>query len=115
MGHMAKPDVTGEQWNDEPNWLAGMEALSKEANVHCKISGFYGADPSASFTPAQSRVNHFVATVCRLFGPGRLMWGSDWPVSLGLNGTKLPDNIDMFKNALKHVTVLLLKLTPFLI
>jgi len=102
IDHMAKPDVTGDAWVDEAAWLVGMTALSRHENVHCKVSGFYAADPTKSFKPDQSRVNHFVAQVCALFGPGRLIWGSDWPVSLGLNGMTLPANIDTFKTALEH-------------
>ena len=62
------------------------------------------ADPTASFTPDQNRVNHFVSIVYGLFGPERLMWGSDWPVSLGLNDTPLVQNIESYKTALEKCT-----------
>ena len=41
VDHMAKPDVTGEKWDEEEKWLEGMSQLSKHSNVHCKVSGFY--------------------------------------------------------------------------
>ena len=61
----------------------------------------YSDDATLSFKPDQSRLNHFVKIVYELFGPERLFWGSDWPVSLGLNGTNLTENIEMYKIALK--------------
>ena len=41
VDHMAKPDVTGQKWDEEEKWLQGMSKLSKHSNVHCKVSGFY--------------------------------------------------------------------------
>ena len=41
IDHMAKPDVTGDKWEKESQWLAGVKTLSTFSNVHCKVSGFY--------------------------------------------------------------------------
>ena len=41
IDHMAKPDVSGDVWNDEEKWNLGMAKLCLERNVWCKLSGFY--------------------------------------------------------------------------
>ena len=41
IDHMAKPDVSGDVWNDEEKWNLGMAKLCLEGNVWCKLSGFY--------------------------------------------------------------------------
>ena len=41
IDHMAKPDVSGDVWNDEQKWNQGIEKLSNFKNVWCKLSSFY--------------------------------------------------------------------------
>jgi L-fuconolactonase len=53
------------------SWAADLRALAREPNVCAKISGLTLPDPR----PA-------VETALAAFGPGRLMFGSDWPVCL---------------------------------
>ncbi|MFM0061084.1 amidohydrolase family protein [Paraburkholderia phytofirmans] len=74
IDHAAKPLIATGQM--EP-WRTGMAALAELENVHCKLSGLWTeATPEigvAAFEP-------YVATLFELFGAGRLLWGSDWPV-----------------------------------
>ena len=120
IDHMAKPDVSGDVWNDEQKWNLGMEKLSHFQNVWCKLSGFYAGklelknisniefhfslkfldDATRSFKPNQNRVNHFVSKCLGLFGKEKVFWGSDWPVSLGLNQTDVNENIQVYKTAI---------------
>jgi len=101
IDHMAKPDVSGDVWNNEEKWNLGMAKLCLEGNVWCKLSGFYADDATRSFKPDQNRVNHFVSKCLELFAPSRVFWGSDWPVSLGLNQTDVNENIQIYENAIR--------------
>lgn len=60
-----------------PDWHAGMVAAAGFANVSCKLSGLLteraaGADDAA--------ILDRMGMLLDLFGPQRLIWGSDWPV-----------------------------------
>ena len=46
-------------------------------------------------------MNHFVSKCLQLFAPSRVFWGSDWPVSLGLNQTDVNENIQIYENAIR--------------
>jgi L-fuconolactonase len=76
LDHAAKPGIRAgrlDPWREEIRTLAALP------NVDCKLSGLATeADPRA-WTAADLRpyVDHLLAT----FGPGRLLFGGDWPVS----------------------------------
>lgn len=76
IDHMGKPDIANgelDTWNAAIHEFAGME------NVACKLSGILteaGDDRSAE------ALHPYVRNVVEVFGPHRLMFGSDWPVSL---------------------------------
>jgi len=75
IDHIAKPMIATQSL--EP-WARDLEAVSKLPQVFCKLSGM--------ITEAEScdalRLRPYVAHVMRIFGPDRLMFGSDWPVCL---------------------------------
>lgn len=76
IDHCAKPEIGH---TEEPGtiWRNGMERLAKCPNVICKISGLANeAGPAWNADRLRPTVDH----VLRVFGPARLMWGSDWPV-----------------------------------
>lgn len=75
VDHLAKPDIQHRAWDD---WCDGLTQLASFANVHCKVSGMVTeADWSAwraeDFEP-------YLEHVFRVFGPQRILFGSDWPV-----------------------------------
>ncbi len=74
IDHAAKPAVGAEISKD---WSEAMETLSQHSNVACKLSGLL-----TELVPgAESRdVLLFIDRLIDLFGPHRLIWGSDWPV-----------------------------------
>jgi L-fuconolactonase len=81
IDHLSKPPI-GED-SVEPWWTLIARA-AENPNVHAKISGLYpGADPG-SWTP--SSIRPFVGRALELFGPARLMYGGDWPVSVAAGG-----------------------------
>ena len=58
-------------------WRAGLSAMARQPNVLIKISNQvgYAADPAS-----QDAVTAVVRTVLDAFGPGRAMFGTDYPV-----------------------------------
>jgi L-fuconolactonase len=74
IDHAAKPPIASGEL--EP-WLADMSALAALPQVHCKLSGLL---TEAGPSPDAERLQRYVQAIYRLFGPERLLWGSDWPV-----------------------------------
>lgn len=58
-------------------WARGIEKLAAAPNVTCKISGLLTELPPAG---SRDEVIQAIDVLFDLFGPGRLLWGSDWPV-----------------------------------
>ncbi|WDF75372.1 amidohydrolase family protein [Mucilaginibacter sp. KACC 22773] len=85
VDHLAKPHIKNRKISD---WQKDIEALAKHENVSCKISGMLTEADWANwkvedFTP-------YLDVIFNAFGPGRVMFGSDWPVCLlagGYEGT----------------------------
>ena len=73
IDHLAKPPVG----RDEPAWFDQMKAAAESPNVYAKLSGLFD-DPSWTAADLQPYVDH----VLEHFGAHRVMYGSDWPVSL---------------------------------
>ena len=59
-------------------WDADMAALARETRAYCKLSGLV-TEAKADWTveTLQPYVDHLLT----VFGPNRLIWGSDWPVA----------------------------------
>jgi L-fuconolactonase len=79
IDHGAKPRIAMGHFSE---WRAALAKLAALPNVHCKLSGLLteagGRREAAALRP-------YVETLLEIFGPGRILWGSDWPV-LGLAG-----------------------------
>lgn len=80
IDHCAKPRMGGDL--PEAVWCAGIKALAALDQVHCKLSGLLTELPVALRQPeaALAAMRPVVAEVLDAFGPGRVVWGSDWPV-----------------------------------
>ncbi len=77
VDHIAKPYIKDGQIDQ---WKKGMQSIAKHENVFCKLSGMVTeADwlnwKQEDFTP-------YLDAVIEMFGVDRVMYGSDWPVSL---------------------------------
>ena len=79
IDHLGKPPVGGSD-GDRRAWRALLAAAAENPLTHAKLSGLAPAttDPAASLTDA---VRPFIDDALELFGPQRLMIGSDWPIS----------------------------------
>ncbi|WP_328286341.1 amidohydrolase family protein [Phreatobacter sp. AB_2022a] len=75
IDHLAKPPIA--EGRLDP-WRADMAALAALPNVACKLSGMV-TEAAAGWTVDHLRpyADHVLAA----FGPGRVLWGSDWPVA----------------------------------
>lgn len=77
IDHIAKPDIAHHEIDA---WSAAMSPFGALPNVHCKLSGMVTeADWS---TWKADDLEPYVDRVLEWFGPGRVMYGSDWPVCL---------------------------------
>ncbi|MET7604414.1 amidohydrolase family protein [Streptomyces avermitilis] len=75
LDHLGKPPIASGA--HEP-WATHVRALAARPNTVCKLSGMVTeADPGTWTTDA---LRPYADTVLDAFGPGRLMFGSDWPV-----------------------------------
>ncbi len=74
IDHAAKPPIRSGQL--EP-WRTEISALAALPNVWCKLSGLL---TEAASDQDMHALGPFVDHLIRVFGPYRLMWGSDWPV-----------------------------------
>lgn len=74
IDHGAKPPIARGQI--EP-WRAALAPLAARPNVHCKVSGLL---TEAGRHASAQALQPYVQALWTLFGPARLLWGSDWPV-----------------------------------
>jgi len=105
IDHMAKPEMWASSWSSEVDWDIGMRKFASMPNVYCKISGFYSENSETQFDPDTTRVFHFVRRCFELFGPERIFWGSDWPVSYALNKKTAVENLNIYIEAIRRCTL----------
>jgi L-fuconolactonase len=77
LDHMGKPPVAS---GGIAGWSSGMRDLARRPNVVVKISGA-GAESDPE-RPLRPQALPYIQEALHLFGAGRCMIGSDWPVSL---------------------------------
>jgi L-fuconolactonase len=77
VDHLAKPPISSGE--TEP-WASLIQDLGSLDNVTCKVSGLV---TEANWTRWKRRdLEPYMKRVYEVFGPERLMFGSDWPVCL---------------------------------
>ena len=80
LDHCAKPPVsTGWGSPESAAWRRALHEAARLPNLTCKLSGL-STMAGADWTAAD--LEPFVTCVLEEFGPARVMFGSDWPVSL---------------------------------
>jgi L-fuconolactonase len=77
VDHLAKPRIR--DGAVEP-WAGELAALARQSNVACKVSGLVTEADWDAWTPGQ--LVPYVHHAAEVFGPDRLLFGSDWPVCL---------------------------------
>lgn len=76
LSHLGKPSIAAGEF--EP-WSAHLADLASSENVACKLSGMV---TEASPTWSVADLEPYAAHALAVFGPERMMAGSDWPVCL---------------------------------
>jgi L-fuconolactonase len=74
IDHAAKPPIADGAFG---NWREDMAQLAALPNVHCKLSGLV-TEAGAGWRVDE--LQPYVRHVLDVFGPRRVIWGSDWPV-----------------------------------
>lgn len=75
LDHLAKPAMAEGAWAP---WARDLAAIAAFPHVHCKISGLVTEADHRFWTPDQLRP--YLDHALEVFGPERLLYGSDWPV-----------------------------------
>jgi L-fuconolactonase len=77
IDHIAKPPIASGEL--EP-WASRIAPFRELEHVACKVSGMVTEADWSTWTPAD--LQPYVDHVLEVFGPDRLLFGSDWPVCL---------------------------------
>jgi L-fuconolactonase len=96
VDHLGKPPFGSPQWEA---WLSTLRDVAVQPNTVAKVSGLQV--PGRPFTADAVRPAWEAAL--ELFGPERLMWGSDWPITVLVGG---------YGHAWKVMSSLIAELTP---
>ncbi len=75
IDHLSKPQIKAHRTD---NWIENFRAAAACPNVFCKLSGMITEADWQNWQPAD--LKPYVDAALELFGPDRLMFGSDWPV-----------------------------------
>jgi L-fucono-1,5-lactonase len=75
IDHIAKPPIAAQKFD---GWAEDMEAAAQIPQICCKLSGMITEDDPRGWKA--EHLKPYVSHVLKLFGPDRLMFGSDWPV-----------------------------------
>ena len=76
IDHCMKPQIRDHTDESFRHWADGMRAIAEDTSAVCKLSGVVTECGGWSL----EKLKPYVAHVIEVFGPARLMWGSDWPV-----------------------------------
>ncbi|HEV2834124.1 MAG TPA: amidohydrolase family protein [Pyrinomonadaceae bacterium] len=97
IDHMAKPAIARGEFQE---WSRELRPLADFPNVHCKLSGLVTEANWTGWTTDDLRP--YVDYALELFGPERLMFGSDYPVCLLAASYK--QVLESFQELLKDLT-----------
>lgn len=97
IDHIAKPKIADGGFN---YWLKNMKPFQTYENVRCKLSGMV---TETNFNNWEDEDFHpYIESCLEIFGPERLMIGSDWPVCI-LSG-EYKKVMDIVKNYISKLS-----------
>lgn len=76
IDHCMKPQIRSHSEESFAHWATGMTRLAEQTTAFCKLSGLVTESDGWSLEAMRPYANHLL----EVFGPERMMWGSDWPV-----------------------------------
>lgn len=81
LDHLGKPEVGTAAAPRIPSveWVRDLDELARHPEVFCKLSGL---PAEAGGDWSREQLEPFLDVAADAFGEERLMWGSDWPVSV---------------------------------
>jgi L-fuconolactonase len=85
LDHLAKPDIKNWQTtgSEFKKWQKNIELIAQRSNnTFCKLSGFTVLDDWKNVS--LNKIQPYFDVVVKAFGFDRVMFGSDWPVSLAV-------------------------------
>jgi L-fuconolactonase len=80
MNHVAGADIEGKP--ADPKWVAAVQLVAKNPNVHCKISGLFQQSDRQPSPKDVSFYKSELDVLWEAFGEDRLIYGSNWPVTM---------------------------------
>lgn len=78
LDHIAKPEIREAAFDRA--WADGLRELARRPHVMCKLSGVVTETRDAKWT--RGVLAPYLETALDAFGPGRILFGTDWPVCL---------------------------------
>jgi L-fuconolactonase len=78
LDHLGNPEVGPVV---DESWASAFRAFAALPNTVGKFSGFLGESAPAPAEPPDAHLRPYAEIALAAFGPDRLMFGSDWPVS----------------------------------
>lgn len=78
LDHGGKPVIREGQFSE--SWERGIREIARREHLVCKLSGLVTEVRDDHWN--QDTLRRYVDVLLEAFGPGRLMFGSDWPVCL---------------------------------
>jgi L-fuconolactonase len=91
IDHGAKPAIRDGSLDP---WRADMAAAAARPNIVCKLSGLV---TEARQDWSVDHLRPYVSHLLEVFGPERLLWGSDWPV------VNLAGGYDLWRDATQQL------------
>jgi L-fuconolactonase len=83
IDHLGKPPVGGSP-EQLRSWRGLLARAAESQSVYAKVSGLYPSGDASAWTPEDLRP--VVDAALDIFGPDRLMLGSDWPLAILAGG-----------------------------
>lgn len=77
VDHCMKPQIRDHSDESFAFWADGMKKIAEDTSAFCKFSALV-TEANPDWTADDLRP--YAALVLEVFGPERVMWGSDWPV-----------------------------------
>lgn len=99
VDHAAKPEIKEGKIDA---WKKGMEILSQNANVFCKMSGLV-TEASHEKWKVEDLIP-YVKHVTSVFGAHRCMFGSDWPVCTMARDASYQQTFQAYLQCVSHLT-----------
>lgn len=95
VNHLSKPDIANARMEPWATHIANLAALP---NVTCKLSGMI-TEAAPDWAPRD--LHPYVTHVIDVFGPRRIMYGSDWPVML-MAASAYADALDALRSVVAN-------------